>query len=152
VPGPAGSSSERRASASTASTTAARPSSEPRSVTSSANPTGSRPSASQLSSTCSGAERRATCSSRGNGRYLAAGTFSGEVCVWQLADWTRIVSTQRHKGLVYGIEWASDGHLLATCGNDGTVKLWEAQTGQLSPPWKAIQVWSGTCASARMAA
>jgi hypothetical protein len=66
-----------------------------------------------------------------DGRCLAAGTHSGEVCVWQLADRTRIVSTQGHKGGVHGIEWAGDGRLLATGGFDGTVKLWEAQTGQL---------------------
>ncbi|HEX6508024.1 MAG TPA: AAA family ATPase [Chloroflexota bacterium] len=64
-----------------------------------------------------------------DGRYLAAGTFSGEVCVWQIADWTRIVSMQGHKGTVYGIEWAGDGHLLASGGTDGTVKLWDVTQG-----------------------
>jgi WD40 repeat protein/DNA-binding SARP family transcriptional activator len=64
-----------------------------------------------------------------DGRYLAAGTFSGEVCVWQLADWTRVISTQGHKGRVYGLEWASDSHLLASGGADGTVKLWKVTQG-----------------------
>ena len=60
-----------------------------------------------------------------DGRYLAAGTFSGEVCVWQIADWTRIVSVQGHQGAVCGIDWTSDGHILATGGHDATVKLWK---------------------------
>jgi WD40 repeat protein/transcriptional regulator with XRE-family HTH domain len=66
-----------------------------------------------------------------DGRYLAAGTISGEVCVWQLADRARIVSTQGHIGAVHRIDWASDGGLLATSGFDGLVKLWEPKTGQL---------------------
>jgi WD40 repeat protein/DNA-binding SARP family transcriptional activator len=66
-----------------------------------------------------------------DGRHLAAGTFNGEVCVWRLADRTRMVATQGHKGMAPGLEWARDGHLLATGGYDGTVKLWEAQTGRL---------------------
>jgi WD40 repeat protein/transcriptional regulator with XRE-family HTH domain len=66
-----------------------------------------------------------------DGRYLAAGTHSGEVCVWELADRTRTVSTQGHQGAVHGMDWASDGRVLATGAFDGMVKLWEAQTGQL---------------------
>jgi WD40 repeat protein/transcriptional regulator with XRE-family HTH domain len=65
-----------------------------------------------------------------DGRHLAAGTLSGELCVWRLADWTRTVSTQGHKGIAYGIDWASDGRLLATGGLDATVKLWEAKGGR----------------------
>ncbi|MBV9282393.1 MAG: AAA family ATPase, partial [Chloroflexi bacterium] len=57
-----------------------------------------------------------------DGRYLLAGTHSGEVCAWQLADWTRIVSKQGHTGGVHGLDWTSDGHLLATSGRDGTVR------------------------------
>jgi WD40 repeat protein/transcriptional regulator with XRE-family HTH domain len=66
-----------------------------------------------------------------DGRYLAAGTHGGEVCVWQLADRTRTVSTQGHQGAVHGIDWAQDGRLLATGGLDGMVKLWDPLTGQL---------------------
>jgi transcriptional regulator with XRE-family HTH domain len=66
-----------------------------------------------------------------DGRCLAAGTHSGEVCVWQLADRTRTVSAQGHQGAVHGIDWASDGRLLATGAVDGMVKLWDPQTGQL---------------------
>jgi WD40 repeat protein len=64
-----------------------------------------------------------------DGRYLAAGTFNGEVCVWRLADRTRIVATQAHQGAVMGIDWAHDGQLLATGGGIGTVKLWKVTQG-----------------------
>jgi WD40 repeat protein/DNA-binding SARP family transcriptional activator len=60
-----------------------------------------------------------------DGRHLAAGTLNGEICVWRLADRTRMVSTEGHKGPVYAILWASNGRLLATGGLDATVKLWE---------------------------
>jgi WD40 repeat protein/DNA-binding SARP family transcriptional activator len=64
-----------------------------------------------------------------DGRHFAAGTFNGEVCVWRLADRTRLVSTQSHSGAVWGIEWARDGHLFVSGGFEGTVKTWEVTQG-----------------------
>jgi WD40 repeat protein/DNA-binding SARP family transcriptional activator len=66
-----------------------------------------------------------------DGRYLAAGTFSGEVCVWRLADRTPIVSMRGHAGVAWGIDWTCDGRLLASGGLEGTVKIWQAETGRL---------------------
>jgi WD40 repeat protein/DNA-binding SARP family transcriptional activator len=66
-----------------------------------------------------------------DGRSLAAGTFSGEVCVWRLADRTPVVSMRGHAGVAWGIDWTGDGHLLASGGLEGTVKIWEAETGRL---------------------
>jgi WD40 repeat protein len=38
---------------------------------------------------------------------------------------------QGHTGLVYGVALAADGHLVASGGVDGAVKLWEAASGRL---------------------
>ena len=36
-----------------------------------------------------------------------------------------------HEGDVYHVEYSRDGKTLASCGQDGTVRLWNAATGQL---------------------
>jgi WD40 repeat protein len=36
-----------------------------------------------------------------------------------------------HKGQVWGVTFSPDGKFLATAGVDGTVKVWDAATGQL---------------------
>jgi WD40 repeat protein len=40
-----------------------------------------------------------------------------------------------HTGPVIGVAWSPDGKNIASCGNDGTVQIWQASTGQML--WKA---------------
>src|SRR5262245_48842647 len=45
-----------------------------------------------------------------------------------------LVTYTGHSGPVIGVAWAPDGKTLASCGNDGTVQLWDAATG--TSQWK----------------
>ena len=37
----------------------------------------------------------------------------------------------RHGGLVRAVTFSSDGHLLASAGNEGTIKIWNVETGEV---------------------
>ena len=35
-----------------------------------------------------------------------------------------------HEGMIEGFDWSRDGRLIHSCGTDGTIRSWDAQTGQ----------------------
>jgi WD40 repeat protein len=41
-----------------------------------------------------------------------------------------------HEGPVFGVDFNPDGTRIVSCGNDGTVKIWDAQNGQLLQTYK----------------
>src|SRR5205823_5384311 len=47
---------------------------------------------------------------------------------------TPLVTYKGHSGPVIGVAWSPDGTQLASCGNDGTVQVWNAKNGQMI--WK----------------
>ena len=68
------------------------------------------------------------------GRYLAAVSFDGTCCVWRRADdgddggpleWEIIATLEGHENEVKAAAWNASGTLLATCGRDKAVWLWE---------------------------
>jgi WD40 repeat protein/transcriptional regulator with XRE-family HTH domain len=71
----------------------------------------------------------------GDSALLAAGTHTGQVWLWRVADRTPLWAVQGHTGPVRGVALSADGRLLASGGGDGRVQLWETGTGRaLAPP------------------
>ena len=64
-----------------------------------------------------------------DGAFLAAGTSTGEVWLWRVADRTPIWVVPGHTGGVWGVALSEDG-LLVSGGEDGRVRLWETGTGR----------------------
>ncbi len=66
-----------------------------------------------------------------DGASVVAGTSTGEVWLWRVADRTPVLAVQGHSGSVYGVAASADGRLLASGSENGRVRLWEAPGGQL---------------------
>ena len=66
----------------------------------------------------------------GNGEFLAAGTPSGEVRLWRVADRTLLFAASGHTGLAVALALSEDGRLLVSGGDDGMVRLWQVPGGQ----------------------
>jgi transcriptional regulator with XRE-family HTH domain len=77
----------------------------------------------------------------GDGALLAAGTSTGQIWLWRVADRTALWAVQGHTGAVWGVAMSDDGRLLASGSADGTVKLWEVG---IAGPVATLQGHTGT--------
>ncbi len=59
---------------------------------------------------------------------IFATTYEGTIDVFNAATGELVESMVGHGRLIPGLAFSSDGKYFATCGEDGTVKLWDAQT------------------------
>jgi WD40 repeat protein/transcriptional regulator with XRE-family HTH domain len=83
----------------------------------------------------------------GDGALVAAGTATGEVWLWRVADRMPLLAVQGHTGGVWGVALSADGRLLASGSDDGTVRLWETNTGH---PLATLQGHTGGVYSAAL--
>jgi eukaryotic-like serine/threonine-protein kinase len=63
-----------------------------------------------------------------DGRWLASGHYSGEVCLWELASLQPIRTNRFHRVGVLGLAFSHDGAFLASSGNDQLIHLWAMGT------------------------
>jgi WD40 repeat protein len=79
-----------------------------------------------------------------DGKRLAAGTWQGEVSLWDWATGQRTHQFLPHPGLTYGLVFSADGKHLVTGGSDQVIRFWE--TGKTNPVatlhGHSSQIWS----------
>ena len=64
-----------------------------------------------------------------NGRFLAAGTGSNLIHLWDVISGQKLGVLRGHVAGVFGLSFSPDGKTLASCG-DSRVKLWNIETLQ----------------------
>jgi WD40 repeat protein/transcriptional regulator with XRE-family HTH domain len=66
-----------------------------------------------------------------DGRYWAASGKQGEVRVWEARGQTLHRVWQAHAGMVWSLAFSPVGHTLATGSHDGSIKVWDLESGAL---------------------
>jgi WD40 repeat protein len=57
--------------------------------------------------------------------WLAAGSTSGNIFLWDMQSFAPVAIMRGHAGGVLGLSWSADGNLLASSSQDGTVLIWK---------------------------
>jgi WD40 repeat protein len=55
---------------------------------------------------------------------LAVGQGDASIRLWDTTDWQQKAALDGHESFAFHLQFAPDGHTLATSGNDGTVRFW----------------------------
>lgn len=73
-----------------------------------------------------------------NGKILASADCAGNIFFWDLAKGTRIKRSRGHgKGGIWSLNFSVESNVLASGGQDGTVRLWDVESP--ADPQKAAQ-------------
>lgn len=65
-----------------------------------------------------------------NGKYLASVSFDSSIAIWHRANskFEIVATLDGHENEVKSVSWNAAGTMLATCGRDKTVWIWEADS------------------------
>lgn len=81
-----------------------------------------------------------------DGTYVAVGSFSGQVRVWQVVNGEPVWSVKGHSRMAWALAFNADGTVLASCGYGGRVRLWDAARGRCFRTLQAHSKWVRTAA------
>jgi WD40 repeat protein/transcriptional regulator with XRE-family HTH domain len=66
-----------------------------------------------------------------DGKVLISGESTGKLQWWDVASRACLAVREGHDGAVQALKVDFNGHLLASCGDDGTIRLWELKRAEL---------------------
>ncbi|MFN3653476.1 MAG: WD40 repeat domain-containing protein [Armatimonadota bacterium] len=64
-------------------------------------------------------------------RVAVGGSYDPRIVIWDLAARRERLTLEGHSGAIRGVSFAPDGDTLVSAATDGTVRLWDSQTGNL---------------------
>ncbi len=74
------------------------------------------------------------------GRYALAGTRQAAVAYWDVVDGRRLATLSGHTQSIMGIGLTDDGHVATSFGLDGTLRVWDPQTGTMDVQSLLVQM------------
>jgi WD40 repeat protein/transcriptional regulator with XRE-family HTH domain len=77
-----------------------------------------------------------------DGRYLAVGSFSGQIRLWHLADGKPLWSDQSHSQTIFALAFSSDGEHLVSGNEQGQLRLWEVASGRCLRTIESKHAWT----------
>jgi WD40 repeat protein len=77
-----------------------------------------------------------------DGKLVASGSSDKAVRIWDLKS-EKLISTGRHNGWVWMVDFSPDGQTLVSCSQDETIKLWDVSTGKCRKTIRGhVKIWT----------
>jgi WD40 repeat protein len=82
------------------------------------------------------------------GRYIASSTMQGHVLIRDASSLNVLRQMADHTSAVFGCAFSPDGSRLLSCSADGTVRVWNTDTGECLQVFSGFPIWNASCAFA----